>query len=59
MNPDIMYIMLKLSEEKLEQLAEENEVQIKLIDSYDLEPFRRNSKTIQLGDDDDPKNKKA
>lgn len=40
MNPDIIYIMLKLSEEKLELLAEENEVQIKLIDSYDLEPFK-------------------
>ncbi|CAK83449.1 unnamed protein product (macronuclear) [Paramecium tetraurelia] len=35
-----VYIMLRLKEEKLERLAEEMEMQIKLIDSYDLEQFK-------------------
>lgn len=39
LNPSHFYIMLRLPEKKLEALAEEMELQVKLIDSYDLEPF--------------------
>ncbi|CAD8082237.1 unnamed protein product [Paramecium sonneborni] len=39
-----IYIMLRLKEEKLEKLAEEMEMQIKLIDSYDLEQFKQNQR---------------
>ncbi|CAD8178610.1 unnamed protein product [Paramecium pentaurelia] len=37
---DYIYIMLRIKEEKLERLAEEMEMQIKLIDSFDLEQFK-------------------
>ncbi|CAK78542.1 unnamed protein product (macronuclear) [Paramecium tetraurelia] len=37
---DYIYIMLRIKEEKLERLAEEMEMQIKMIDSYDLEQFK-------------------
>ncbi|CAD8095052.1 unnamed protein product [Paramecium sonneborni] len=37
---DYIYLMLRIKEEKLEKLAQEMEMQIKLIDSYDLEQFK-------------------
>ena len=37
---DYIYIMLRIKEKKLERLAEEMEMQIKLIDSFDLEQFK-------------------